>query len=68
MDIAVGKAAIYEAAEKLSNWGRWGEDDQVGTVNHIDTGDAELVFVTVEFLDSANAALPVPREVRAKAA
>ena len=32
------------------------------------TGDAELVFVTVEFLDSANAALPVPGEVRAKAA
>ena len=32
------------------------------------TGDAELVFVTVEFLDSTNAALPVPGEVRAKAA
>src|SRR5829696_5959196 len=32
------------------------------------TGDAELVFITVEFLDSANAALPVPGEVRAKAA
>ena len=32
------------------------------------TGDTELVFVTVEFLDSANPALPVPGEVRAKAA
>src|SRR3954451_22756181 len=32
------------------------------------TGEAELVFTTVEFLDSANAALPVPGEVRAKAA
>ena len=32
------------------------------------TGDSELVFVTVEFLESANAALPVPGEVRAKAA
>ena len=31
-------------------------------------GDTELVFITVEFLDSANAALPVPGEVRAKAA
>ena len=31
------------------------------------TGDAELVFVTVEFLDSANAALPVPRQGGVKA-
>ncbi|MEM7542546.1 MAG: cyclase family protein [Pseudomonadota bacterium] len=29
----VNRAAIYEAAEKLSNWGRWGEDDQIGTLN-----------------------------------
>jgi kynurenine formamidase len=39
MDIAVGKAAIYEAAEKLSNWGRWGKDDQVGTLNHVAAED-----------------------------
>ena len=38
MDIAVGKAAIYEAAEKLSNWGRWGKDDQIGTLNHVGAG------------------------------
>jgi kynurenine formamidase len=41
MDIAVGKAAIYEAAEKLSNWGRWGKDDQIGTLNHV--GPDEIV-------------------------
>ena len=35
MDIQVGKAAIYEAAEKLKNWGRWGADDRIGTLNHI---------------------------------
>ena len=29
------------------------------------TGDCELVFTTVEFLDSANAPLPVPATVRA---
>jgi kynurenine formamidase len=39
MDIAVGKAAIYDAAEKLSNWGRWGKDDQVGTLNHVTADD-----------------------------
>ncbi len=31
----VDKKAIYDAADKLSNWGRWGSDDQVGTLNHI---------------------------------
>ena len=30
------------------------------------TGDCELVFTTVEFLDSANAPLPVPATVRAR--
>ena len=35
MDIKVGKAAIAEATEKLSNWGRWGKEDEIGTLNHI---------------------------------
>jgi beta-alanine degradation protein BauB len=30
------------------------------------TGDSDLVFTTVEFLDSANAPLPVPAAVRAR--
>lgn len=35
MDISHGRAAIYHAAEQLKNWGRWGADDQIGTLNHI---------------------------------
>lgn len=35
MSKRVNRAAIYEAAKKLSNWGRWGEDDQVGTLNNV---------------------------------
>jgi len=35
MDITVGKKAIAEASQKLKNWGRWGKDDQIGTLNHI---------------------------------
>ena len=27
MTLTVNRAAIYEAAEELSNWGRWGQDD-----------------------------------------
>jgi len=39
MDIKVNKEAIYTASEKLSNWGRWGSDDQIGTLNHITQED-----------------------------
>src|SRR5215472_15685369 len=35
----VSRAAIYEAAEKLSNWGRWGADDQIGTLNNVTPED-----------------------------
>jgi kynurenine formamidase len=39
MDIKVSKATIYEAAKRLSNWGRWGADDQIGTLNHVTPAD-----------------------------
>ena len=35
MDIKVGKLAIAEATQKLKNWGRWGKEDQIGTLNHV---------------------------------
>jgi kynurenine formamidase len=39
MNINVGKQAIAEAHKQLSNWGRWGNDDQIGTLNHITPED-----------------------------
>ena len=39
MNIKVGKEAIAEASKKLSNWGRWGKDDQIGTLNHVSPED-----------------------------
>ena len=35
----VDRNAIDEAARALSNWGRWGADDQVGTLNHVTPQD-----------------------------
>src|SRR5215472_8648746 len=35
MNITVGKQAIADASERLKNWGRWGKDDQIGTLNHV---------------------------------
>ncbi|MGI9426031.1 MAG: hypothetical protein ACR2PA_22840 [Hyphomicrobiaceae bacterium] len=39
MNINVSREAIYKAAEELSNWGRWGSDDQIGTLNLITQDD-----------------------------
>src|SRR4051812_22184678 len=35
MKINVGNQAVVEATEKLKSWGRWGENDQIGTLNHV---------------------------------
>ena len=35
MNIKVSKQAIAEASKKLRNWGRWGNEDQIGTLNHV---------------------------------
>jgi len=35
----VDRNAIDEAARKLSNWGRWGADDQIGTLNFVTPAD-----------------------------
>ncbi len=35
----VNRAAIYRAAQELSNWGRWGKDDQIGTLNNVSADD-----------------------------
>lgn len=37
-DMAVGEFAdvIHQAAERYRNWGRWGSDDRIGTLNFID--------------------------------
>ena len=35
MSKLIGRAELDEAAKTLSNWGRWGDDDQIGTLNHV---------------------------------
>jgi kynurenine formamidase len=39
MAMKVNRAKIYEAAEELSNWGRWGPEDQIGTLNLVTPED-----------------------------
>ena len=44
----VTKATVDDWMTELSNWGRWGEDDQMGTVNLItpETRKAAAKLVT----------------------
>ena len=35
----VTRATIEEAARELSNWGRWGAEDQIGTLNNVTAED-----------------------------
>lgn len=37
-DAKDAEGAIAEAAKAYSNWGRWGEDDVLGTLNFLDAG------------------------------
>jgi kynurenine formamidase len=37
--IPVSKQAVDEAFSALCNWGRWGADDQIGTLNHVTPED-----------------------------
>lgn len=39
MNVTPGIAAIEEATEKLSNWNRWGKEDEIGTLNLVSPDD-----------------------------
>jgi hypothetical protein len=38
LDRADPAGAIADAAKHCSNWGRWGQDDVLGTLNFLDEG------------------------------
>lgn len=39
MDLKVSIAQIRKTAKELSNWGRWGKEDQIGTLNNVTPQD-----------------------------
>ena len=53
----VSKQAVDEAFKALSNWERWGEDDQIGTLNHVTPED---VIAAASWSSAADAALGIP--------
>jgi kynurenine formamidase len=61
MAISVNKQAVYEAAEKLRNWGRWGRDDQIGTLNHVRPEDVIAAAKLIKRGQSFALGIPLDR-------
>ena len=57
-NIKVSRQAVDEAFKALSNWGRWGKDDQVGTLNHVTP--AEVVAASKLIKGGKTFALGIP--------
>ena len=62
MNIKVGKQAIAEAFKKLSNWGRWGKDDQIGTLNHVTPEDIVKAASLIRTGKAFALGIPLDRE------
>ncbi len=45
--------------ERFSNWGRWGNDDQLGTLNHISEDVRQKAAVLVQVGRSVSCARPL---------
>ena len=53
-----GIADVLELCERYSNWGRWGDDDQRGTLNHVTAEDVVAASRLVRKGTSISLALP----------
>ena len=62
MNIKVGKQAIAEASKKLSNWGRWGKEDQIGTLNHVTPEDIVKAASLIRSGKTFALGIPLDRE------
>jgi kynurenine formamidase len=54
-----GIATVRAIAERCSNWGRWGADDQLGTLNHIGPDDVAAAAHLVRDGRVLSLAIPV---------
>jgi kynurenine formamidase len=50
---------VRQLAERCSNWGRWGSDDQLGTLNHIQASDVVAASSLVRTGRVFSLAIPV---------
>ena len=46
-NVGNGQQSVGELMEELSNWGRWGEEDQLGTLNLITPQTVSYTHLTL---------------------
>jgi kynurenine formamidase len=59
MDVAYTTAQIVELLESVSNWGRWGADDQRGALNYISNEKRAAAARLVQSGESVSLSLPL---------
>ncbi|WP_448639371.1 cyclase family protein [Geodermatophilus sp. URMC 63] len=52
------EAAIADSAKRFGNWNRWGADDALGTVNHLDAATRAVAATLVRRGESFSLSLP----------
>ena len=53
------ESEILDYVRSLSNWGRWGEDDQLGTINHIGSDQRKQAAALVQDGVAVSCARPI---------
>jgi kynurenine formamidase len=60
----VNRAKIYEAAAELSNWGRWGPEDQIGTLNLVTPEDVAAAAKLIKRGKTFALGLPLDEKIQ----
>ena len=64
MSAKLNRDRIYEAARQLSNWGRWGPDDQIGTLNLVGPEDVAAAAKLVKRGKTFALGLPLDQKIQ----
>jgi kynurenine formamidase len=64
MAMKVNRAKIYEAAQELSNWGRWGPEDQIGTLNLVTPEDVAAAAKLIKRGKTFALGLPLDEKIQ----
>jgi kynurenine formamidase len=54
-----GETEVREWMTALSNWGRWGADDQLGTLNLVDAGRAAAAGALIRTGETVSCSIPI---------
>lgn len=59
--MTAARARFKEVGARLSNWGRWGSDDQLGTLNHLTPEDVRAAATLVHTGERLELSMPLAK-------